>query len=83
MSKTRQKFDFRMEPKVTILHPTCFYYVRHKGEMHENQRFFSTGMEFAESAYAYVLKVPSRSYLHIRFFFGSHNLREMPLNRSR
>ena len=25
MSKTRQKFDFGMEPKVTILHPTCFY----------------------------------------------------------
>ena len=24
MSKTRQKFDFGMETKVTILHPTCF-----------------------------------------------------------
>ena len=24
MSKTRQKFDFGMEPSVTILHPTCF-----------------------------------------------------------
>ena len=23
-SKTRQKFDFRMEPKVTTLLPTCF-----------------------------------------------------------
>ena len=37
------------------------YYVRHKAETHENRRFFSTGMEFAENAYAYVLKAPSRS----------------------
>ena len=37
------------------------YYVRHKAETHENWRFFSSGMEFAENAYAYVLKVPSRS----------------------
>ena len=38
-----------------------FYYVRHKAETHENRRFLSTGMEFAENAYAYVLKAPSRS----------------------
>ena len=37
------------------------YYVRHKAETHENRRFFSTGMEFAENTYAYVLKAPSRS----------------------
>ena len=37
------------------------YYVRHKAETHENRRFFSTRMEFAENAYAYVLKAPSRS----------------------
>ena len=37
------------------------YYVRHKAERQENRRFFSTGMEFAENAYAYVLKAPSRS----------------------
>ena len=37
------------------------YYVRHKAETHENRRFFSIGMEFAENAYAYVLKAPSRS----------------------
>ena len=24
MSKTRQKFDFQMEPKTTTLVPTCF-----------------------------------------------------------
>ena len=36
-------------------------YARHKAETHENRRFFSTGMEFAENAYAYVLKAPSRS----------------------
>ena len=30
-------------------------------EMHENRRFFSTGIEFAKNAYAYVLKSPSRS----------------------
>ena len=38
-----------------------YYYVRHKAEMHENRRLFSTGMEFAKNAYAYVLKAPSRS----------------------
>ena len=38
-----------------------YYYVRHKAEMHENRRFFSTGMEFAKNAHAYVLKTPSRS----------------------
>ena len=37
------------------------YYVRHKVEAHENRRFFSTEMEFAENAYAYVIKAPSRS----------------------
>ena len=37
------------------------YYVRHKAETPENRRFFSIGMEFAENAYAYVLKAPSRS----------------------
>ena len=42
-------------------HTHTHYYVRHKAEMHENLRFFSTGMEFAENAYAYVLKAPSRS----------------------
>ena len=31
--------------------------------MHENRRFLSTGMDFAENAYAYVLKARSRSYL--------------------
>ena len=40
---------------------TTIYYVRHKAEMHENRRFFSTGMEFAKNAHAYVLKAPSRS----------------------
>ena len=37
------------------------YYIRHEVETHENQRFLSTGMGFAENAYAYVLKAPSRS----------------------
>ena len=37
------------------------YYVRHKAETHENRRFFSIVMEFAENAYAYVLKALSRS----------------------
>ena len=37
-------------------------YVRHEAETHENRQFLSTGMEFAENAYAYVLKAPSRSY---------------------
>ena len=41
--------------------PKYTYYIRHKTEMHENRRFFSTGMEFSENAYAYVLKAPSRS----------------------
>ena len=60
-----------------------WYYVRHKAETRENWQYFSTGMEFAENAYAYVLKASSRSKPHIRFFFWSHYLREMPLNRSR
>ena len=47
-------------PKIKILQKEI-YYVRHKAETHENRRFFSTGMEFAENAYAYVLKAPSRS----------------------
>ena len=38
-----------------------YYYVRHQAETHENRRFFSSGMEFAENAYAYMLKAPSRS----------------------
>ena len=29
--------------------------------MHKNQQFLSTGMEFANNAYAYVLNTPSRS----------------------
>ena len=37
------------------------YYVRHEAETHENRQFLSTGMEFAENAYAYVLKAPSRN----------------------
>ena len=37
------------------------YYIRHKAETHENRRFLSTCIEFAENAYAYVLKAPSRS----------------------
>ena len=41
--------------------PFQSYYIRHKAETHENRRFFSTGMEFSENAYAYVLKAPSRS----------------------
>ena len=32
-----------------------------RAETHENRRFLSTGMGFAENAYAYVLKAPSRS----------------------
>ena len=44
------------------------YYVRHKAEKHENPRFFSTRIEFAENAYAYVLKAPSRSKPHVCFF---------------
>ena len=51
------------------------YYVRHKAETHENRRFLSTGMEYAENAYAYVLKAPSRSYPHVRFFCEFHCLR--------
>ena len=38
-----------------------FYRVRREGEMHENRRFLSTGMEIANNAYAYVLKALSRS----------------------
>ena len=45
--------------RYSITHVT--YYVRHKAETHENRRFFRTGIEFAENAYAYVLKAPSRS----------------------
>ena len=41
--------------------PRLQYYVSHKVETHENRQFFSTGMEFAENAYASVLKAPSRS----------------------
>ena len=37
------------------------YYVSHKAETHENRRFLSTGKEFAENVYAYVLNAPSRS----------------------
>ena len=37
------------------------YYVPHKAEMHENRRFFSTGLEFAKNAYAYVLKAKSHT----------------------
>ena len=37
------------------------YYVRHKAETYGNRGFFSTGIEFAENAYAYVLKASSRS----------------------
>ena len=37
------------------------YYVSRQAEMHGNRRFFSTEMEFAKNAYAYVLKAPSRS----------------------
>ena len=37
------------------------YYVHHKGDMLETQRFLSTGMEFTKMAYSYVLKAPSRS----------------------
>ena len=33
----------------------------HKAEMHENQRFFSTGMEFAKNEYNYMFKAPSHS----------------------
>ena len=29
--------------------------------MHENRLFFTTGMEFANNSYAYVLKAPIRS----------------------
>ena len=39
----------------------CIYYIHHEAETHENRRFLSTEMEFAENAYAYVLKAPSRS----------------------
>ena len=40
-----------------------FRCVCRKAEMHENRRFFSTGVEFAKNpnAYAYVLKATSRS----------------------
>ena len=31
--------------------------------MHESRQFFSTGMELAKNAYAYVLKAPSHSYM--------------------
>ena len=34
-------------------------YIRRKAEMYENQRFFSTGMKFAKSAYAYVQCIKS------------------------
>ena len=46
---------------MNVLNVKTTYYVRHKVETHENRRFFSTGMEFAENAYAYVLKALSRS----------------------
>ena len=46
------------EKQTSRIHP---YYVRHKAETHENRRFFSIGMEFAENADAYVLKALSRS----------------------
>ena len=36
------------------------YCVRHRAETHEDRRFFSAGMEFAEGAYACVLEAPSR-----------------------
>ena len=46
---------------ITIKLPDRVLVVRHKAETHENRRFFSIGMEFAENAYAYVWKAPSRS----------------------
>ena len=52
----KQAFNIRHPCSVRLS-----YYVRHKAETHENRRFFSTGMEFAENAYAYVLKAPRRS----------------------
>ena len=40
---------------------TKYHYVRHKAQMHENRRFFSTGMEYAKTLYAYVFKARSRN----------------------
>ena len=42
--------------------------------MHKYWRFFSRGMEFAKNEYAYVLKVLSRSYLHVHLFCEFHCL---------
>ena len=54
----------RFRGSLAISHPfdqrKSIYYVRQKAETHENRRFLSTGMGFAENANAYVLKAPSR-----------------------
>ena len=59
---------FLSKIKLSSPYPDCIlgietphYYVRHEAETHENRRFLSTGVAFAENAYAYVLKAPSRS----------------------
>ena len=46
---------------IQSLLPALHYYARRKAEMHENRRFFSTRVDFAMNAYAYVFKAPSRS----------------------
>ena len=53
--------DYHAKALTTLSWICTNYYVRHKVETHENRRFFRTGMELAENAYAYVLKAPSRS----------------------
>ena len=51
--------EFFMDLDSTLEYDTIMSATRPKP--HENRRFFSTGMEFAENTYAYVLKAPSRS----------------------
>ena len=43
------------------------YYVRHEAETHENRRFLSTGMGFAENAYAYRVVVNRKSVIFCEF----------------
>ena len=67
-SKINERYDRYGQVKLTVgsnrmleVQAKITYYVHPKAEMHENRRFFSTGMEFAKNANAFVLKAQSRN----------------------
>ena len=77
------QFIFRMQFPTFLRSRSESYYIRHPYRVRENLRFLSTGMKFSKKEYAYVLKAPSRNYIHIRFFCSFHCLAEMHLNKSK